>query len=197
MTQRVAALIQAAQCIQQWWRIEIVGYHLDPARALAKREARRNRAIATCRKRRQAEREAAAFEKTQQWYQRLFSPAQRAAMTQQEAADERDLAKDRQELLAMRRRKANEARHARLRALQPRLIRQQHAAMVLQACARRLLRWAGSQAIADGSGDGADGERRRRKDVHVWGTPATVDEDDILRDNLDRMYAEQNKVAMR
>ena len=29
--------MQAARCIQQWWRYEVVGYHLDPARALAKK----------------------------------------------------------------------------------------------------------------------------------------------------------------
>lgn len=178
-------LIQAAQCIQQWWRIEIIGYHLDPARALAKREARRSRAIEASRKRRLAEREAAAFEKTQQWYSSLFSPAQRAVMTAQEAAKERDLAQDRHQLLTMRRRKANEARHARLRALQPLLLRQHHAAMLLQGSVRRLLRSVGGQ----GNEDGSDGEGKRRQAVR--GMP--VDQDDILRDNLDRMYAEQER----
>ena len=36
---------QAAMCIQQWFRIEILGFHLDPARAAAKAEARRQRTM--------------------------------------------------------------------------------------------------------------------------------------------------------
>jgi hypothetical protein len=117
---------QAAVCIQQWFRLEVLGFHLDPCRAADKKEARRKRTarlrqnaiIAAC--------EQAAFEKTSEWYQSLFDvnpmhPLATGRELAKQAEAERKCAKERQEILKLRRMKSNQGRILRLKALQPRL----------------------------------------------------------------------------
>ena len=117
---------QAAVCIQQWFRLEVLGFHLDPFRAADKKEARRKRTarlrqnaiIAAC--------EQAAFEKASEWYQSLFDvnpthPLATGRELAKQAEAERKRAKERQEILKLRRMKSNQGRILRLKALQPRL----------------------------------------------------------------------------
>ena len=117
---------QAAVCIQQWFRLEILGFQLDPLRAADKKEARRKRTarlqqnaiIAAC--------EQEAFEKASEWYQSLFDvnpmhPLTTGRELAKQTEAERKRAKERQEILKLRRMKANQGRILRLKALQPRL----------------------------------------------------------------------------
>jgi len=124
---------QAAVCIQQWFRLEILGFHLDPLRAADKKEARRKRTARLRKNAIIAAREQEAFEKTSEWYKSLFDvnpmhPLATGSELSRQAEAEQKCAQERREILKLRRMKANQGRFLRLKALQPRLLmqREQH-----------------------------------------------------------------------
>ena len=187
-------------CIQQWFRIEILGFHLDPARAAAKAEARRQRTMRLRQKALLASREQEAFQKNSLWYQSLFDPLTTGRDLTGRAETEQQRSQERQELLRLRRMKANQGRILRLKALEPRLHRQQHQAAVrLQGVARAVLVVRARSGPGGPSEDGREGGEGRGE---WWGggieevgwdaerdrEAEIVSEREVLEDNLNRMF---------